>query len=344
MEGTTGRSKSEMESGSTSNNNERRIAFKEGSWFGQFKNGSNPWMARYVYGLIFLASNLLAWAVRDYGRNAFPEMERLKNCQGGRGCLGAEGVLRVSLGCFAFYFVMFLSTAGTSSLYNCRDTWHSGWWSFKIGLWIALTATAFLVPTFIIQIYGEIAHFGAGVFLLVQLVSVISFITWLNDCCQSDKTEDKCHIHVMLLATAAYIICIVGIIMMYVWYAPEPSCLLNIFFITWTLVLIQLMTSVSLHPKVNAGILTPGLMGLYIVFICWCAIRSEPAGENCIRKAEASNRTDWLTIIVMFHSFENVLRAETRLKRKHLPKMRYRTVTVSSTSFSRLVLCISRCY
>ncbi|TYI17143.1 hypothetical protein ES332_A07G003900v1 [Gossypium tomentosum] len=297
MEGTTGRSKSEMESGSTSNNNESHIAFKEGSWFGQFKNGSNPWMARYVYGLIFLASNLLAWAVRDYGRNAFPEMERLKNCQGGRGCLGAEGVLRVSLGCFAFYFVMFLSTAGTSSLYNCRDTWHSGWWSVKIGLWIALTATAFLVPTFIIQIYGEIAHFGAGVFLLVQLVSVISFITWLNDCCQPDKTEDKCHIHVMLLATAAYIICIVGIIMMYVWYAPEPSCLLNIFFITWTLVLIQLMTSVSLHPKVNAGILTPGLMGLYIVFICWCAIRSEPAGENCIRKAEASNRTDWLTII-----------------------------------------------
>ncbi|KAA3457787.1 putative serine incorporator isoform X1 [Gossypium australe] len=231
MEGTTGRSKSEMESGSTSNNNESHIAFKEGSWFGQFKNGSNPWMARYVYGLIFLASNLLAWAVRDYGRNAFPEMERLKNCQGGRGCLGAEGVLRVSLGCFAFYFVMFLSTAGTSSLYNCRDTWHSGWWSVKIGLWIALTATAFLVPTFIIQIYGEIAHFGAGymtdscysmlrklkmlpmVFLLVQLVSVISFITWLNDCCQSDKTEDKCHIHVMLLATAAYIICIVGIIM-----------------------------------------------------------------------------------------------------------------------------------
>lgn len=75
MEGTVGRSKSEMESGSTSIDNERHIVFKEGSWFVQFKNGSNPWMARYVYGLIFLASNLLAWAVRDYGHNAFPEME-----------------------------------------------------------------------------------------------------------------------------------------------------------------------------------------------------------------------------------------------------------------------------
>ncbi|XVF88501.1 hypothetical protein PTKIN_Ptkin19aG0056000 [Pterospermum kingtungense] len=279
-----------MESGVGVGSNQRHGVFKDESWFSQFRNGSNPWMARYVYALIFLVSNLLAWAVRDYGRNAFPEMEKLKNCQGGRGCLGAEGVLRVSLGCFAFYFVMFLSTAGTSRMYNCIDSWHSGWWSAKIGLWIALTGTSFLVPTFIIQIYGS-------VFLLVQLVSVISFIKWLNDCCESDKNAERCHIHVMLLATAAYVICIVGIIMMYIWYAPEPSCLLNIFFITWTLVLLQLMTSVSLHPKVNAGFLTPGLMGLYVVFICWCAIRSEPAGESCNRKAEASNKTDWLTII-----------------------------------------------
>ncbi|KAE8675911.1 Serinc-domain containing serine and sphingolipid biosynthesis protein isoform 2 [Hibiscus syriacus] len=287
-----------MESGLGSNSrNERQWVFKDGSWFSQFGNGSNPWMARYVYALIFLVSNLLAWAVRDYGRNAFPEMEKLKNCQGGRGCLGAEGVLRVSLGCFAFYIVMFLSTAGNPRMYNCRDSWYSGWWSAKFGLWIALTVTSFLIPTFIIQIYGEIAHFGAGVFLLVQLVSVISFITWLNDCCISEKNAERCHIHVMLIATAAYIICIIGIIMMYIWYAPQPSCLLNIFFITWTLVLLQLMTSVSLHAKINAGFLTPGLMGLYVVFICWCAIRSEPAGESCNRKAEASNKTDWLTII-----------------------------------------------
>lgn len=57
----------------------------------------------------------------------------------------------------------------------------------------------------------------------------------------------------MLIATVAYIICIVGIIMMYIWYAPDSSCLLNIFFITWTLVLLQLMTSVSLHPRVSSA-------------------------------------------------------------------------------------------
>lgn len=101
----------------------------------------------------------------------------------------------------------------------------------------------------------------------------------------------------MLLATGAYIMSVVGVILMYIWYTPEPSCLLNIFFITWTIVLLQLMTSVSLHPKVNAGILTPGFMGLYAVFLCWSAIRSEPPDEKCIRKAGTTAKGDWLTII-----------------------------------------------
>ncbi|KAJ6435342.1 hypothetical protein OIU84_000518 [Salix udensis] len=250
-----------MESGAGITNDRFAEVLKHSSCLGQFRNGSNPWMARYVYGLIFLFSNLLAWAARDYGRGASVKMEKVNVCAGKSDCSGAEGVLRVSLGCFIFYIIMFLTTV------------------------------AFF------QIYGEIAHFGAGVFLLIQLISVIGFIRWLNDCCQSEKNAERCHIHAMLIATTSYVVCIIGVILMYIWYTPESSCLLNIFFITWTLVLLQLMTSVSLHPKVNAGLLTPGLMGLYVVFLCWCAIRSEPAGESCNRKAEASRRTDWLTII-----------------------------------------------
>lgn len=287
----------EMEAGERNNGNERRIISKDSSWCSQFRNASNPWMARYAYALIFLVANLLAWAARDYGRGAITEMKRFKGCNGGKDCLDAEGVLRVSLGCFVFYILMFLSTARTSKLNTVRDTWHSGWWSVKIALWVVTTVIPFLLPSEFIQIYGEVAHFGAGVFLLIQLISIISFITWLNECSESGKYASSCRIHVMLFATTAYVVCLVGIISMYIWYAPKPSCLLNIFFITWTLVLLQLMTSVSLHPKVDAGILTPGLMGLYVVFLCWCAIRSEPAGENCIRKSDSATKTDWLSII-----------------------------------------------
>ncbi|KAI8023978.1 Serine incorporator 3 [Camellia lanceoleosa] len=287
----------EMEEGTTNSTIDRYAKLTKGSWCSQFYNGSNPWMARYVYGLMFLVATFLAWAVRDYGHSALKEMERLKGCGGGKECLGTEGVLRVSLGCFIFYFVMFLSTVGTSKLCTPRELWHSGWWSAKILLMIGLTVLPFFVPSVVIHLYGDLAHFGAGVFLLIQLISIISFITWINDCCHSDKNSDKCHIQVMLLATTAYVLCIMGIILMYIWYAPDSSCLLNIFFITWTLVLLQLMTSVSLHPKVNAGFLTPGLMGLYVVFLCWSAIRSEPPEEKCIKKVGAAAKGDWLTII-----------------------------------------------
>ncbi|KAL2929323.1 Serine incorporator 3 [Bienertia sinuspersici] len=206
---------------------------QDGTWFAQFRYGSNPWMARYVYGLIFLITNFLAWAVRDYGKGAMKEIGRLKGCKVGVDCLGTEGVLRVSMGCFMFFFAMFLSTFGTSKVQDRRDTGIQDGGLQKLA-W-------------------EIAHFGAGIFLLIQLVSVISFIFWINDWCQSEN-----RVHVMLTATSAYIVSIVGIIMMYIWYAPETSCLLNIFYITWTLVLLQLMTSVSLQPRINAGFLTPG--------------------------------------------------------------------------------------
>ncbi|KAF4349545.1 hypothetical protein F8388_025909 [Cannabis sativa] len=185
-----------METGTVNHGNEPpRVVLKYDSWFSQFRNASNPWMARYVYAFMFLIANLLAWAARDYSKILLPEMEKLKGCDDEHDCLGAHGVLRT------FYFTMFLTTVGTSKLNDRRDVWQSGWWSAKIVLWAALLIIPFLLPSPIIQFYGEIAHFGAG------------------------------------------------------------------------------------YALVNAGILTPGLMGL------------EPAGENCIRRATTSGKTDWLSII-----------------------------------------------
>ncbi|KAF1886857.1 hypothetical protein Lal_00046095, partial [Lupinus albus] len=187
---------------------------------------------------------------------------------------------------------MFWSTTRTYKLNEARNKWHSGWWSLKIVLWVVTILFPFLLPHEIIQIYGHVSHFGAGVFLLVQLISMIRFIAWINDLC--GKYGGRCtnQIHVMIVALIAYCVCLVGIILMYLWYAPQPYCLLNLFFITGTLILLQIMTSVSLHSKVNAGILSPGLMGLYTVYLC-----CEPAGYSCILKSEFATKTDWQSII-----------------------------------------------
>ena len=56
------------------NRSDRYVKVSGGPWWAQFRYGSNPWMARYVYSVMFLVANLLAWAVRDYGPSKFTEM------------------------------------------------------------------------------------------------------------------------------------------------------------------------------------------------------------------------------------------------------------------------------
>ncbi|KAK3041644.1 hypothetical protein RJ639_001454 [Escallonia herrerae] len=317
--------------GATNSVNGRYANLMEGSWCSQFCHGSNPWMARYVYGLMFLITNLLAWAIRDYGRSALTEMERLKGCEGGKDCLGAEGVLRVSLGCFTFYFTMFLSTTGTSKLHEPRELWHSGWWSAKILLLIGMMAVPFFVPSTVIQLYGSVAHFGAGVFLLIQLISIISFINWLNHCCQSDRHAERWEVLVVQPnpcdVTCNYRICRVHTGDHFDVHLVHPTAVLRSqHFLhhldTSTLTIHDqrisppkskfqsspsLLSSFMLFDEfictqfclkqVNAGFLTPGFMGLYLAFLCWSAIRSEPPEEKCIRKAHGATKGDWLTII-----------------------------------------------
>ncbi|GJN32224.1 hypothetical protein PR202_gb20714 [Eleusine coracana subsp. coracana] len=258
--------------------------------------GPNPMLARYMYALIFLVTNLLAWTARDYGNFALAELQRLKICHGSRACYGAEGVLRISLGCFLFFFVMFMSTVNARKLHDRRNSWHSEWWPAKLVLWLGFTTVSFFAPSPLVQLYGKVAHFGAGAFLVIQLISVTRFIMWLNDCCRSEINQKKCRMQILVVSIGAYVCSILGIVLMYVWYAPSLTCKINILFITITLVLVMLMTLVSMGTKFKAGFLAPGLMGVYVVFLCWSAIRSEPHTEICNRKAEVATSADWLNI------------------------------------------------
>ncbi|CAJ2636920.1 unnamed protein product [Trifolium pratense] len=38
-------------------------------------------------------------------------------------------------------------------------------------------------------------------------------------------------------------------------------------------------------------------MGLYVVLLCWCAFRSEPDGDQCMRKTGTVTKIDWKNII-----------------------------------------------
>ncbi|EFJ16586.1 hypothetical protein SELMODRAFT_179397 [Selaginella moellendorffii] len=262
--------------------------------------GANQMPTRYIYAIIFLFTNLIAWVVRDYSREAFRTLRHFQGCYGVHTCLASEGVLRLSFGCFVFFAIMFVTTVGTSRIGGLRDGWHCGWWPLKFLLWILLMILPFFVPPAIIKVYGEIARFGAGVFLVIQLFSIVNFAYWWNEKWLAPENSRRCFLPMLIVTTLSYVFCLIGLVIMYVWFAPKPSCSLNIFFISWTLVLLLAMTLISLHPKVSAGLMTSGLISLYIVFLCWSAIMSEPRSEVCNTRPRQTGKADLLTVLSFF--------------------------------------------
>lgn len=90
------------------------------------------------------------------------------------------------------------------------------------------------------------ADWSECIFVTFCIVALhLLFYIWLWRCMSCSL------IPVTILSIAAYVASILGIVLMYVWYAPKPTCRLNILFITLTLVLLQFMTFVSVHSKVN---------------------------------------------------------------------------------------------
>lgn len=259
--------------------------------------GASSFTARYIYGIIFLLTTIIAWMVRDYSHRALQGLHFLNGCHGDHNCLGTEGVLRISLGCFTFFFTMYLTTVGTKDLDDSRSAWHCGWWPLKSLIWVFVIVVPFFIPSAFIQVYGEMARFGAGIFLIIQLLSVINFVFWWNDKWLSEKNVQRLQWAIVAVTVLAFAASLTGLIIMYVWFAPAPSCSLNIFFITWTLVLILVFTLISLHSKINAGLLTSGVLAVYVVFLCWSAIMSEPAAVTCNTRPRQTGKADWITIV-----------------------------------------------
>ncbi|CAM0152180.1 unnamed protein product [Urochloa decumbens] len=269
----------------------RGNGYREDSQCHQFCQGSTPMMARYIYAVLFLLCSISAWTVRE-NHITFFEGQRLNGCLGDRDCLAAEVVLIISLTSFLFFLVMLFSTMYTSNTHDYRNLWHSQWWIAKGVLFTGCLIISTLAPTYIIQLYGKIAHLGAGVFLFTQLLSVMRLITRLN--------YKWCHINfenhylkVIAVSIIAYNSSMVWITLMAMWCT---ACWINIAFIGTTLLVVYLLPLMLLKSKANGLYMEPGLVGLYIVFQCYSAIQSEPE-TSCYKKGKDGSGAYWKTML-----------------------------------------------
>lgn len=263
--------------------------------------------AKYVYGVLFLLVAVAVWVIRDMAYSLdLPALYTFSECKkkaydrnwsplaDSSHCAGPEGVLRLSFGIFFFFTIMLVSTAGTKFREDWRDSWHVGWWPLKLLLFLFLLFLPFFIPSIFFEIYASICIGGSAIFLIIQLISLLNFVfvwndTWLD---MPDRMS-----WMITIAVVSYAISLAGIIAMYFFFAPHASCSLNIFLITFTLILIVIFSLISFHPSVTAGPMTSGLMGVYLVYLCWSAIMSQPFTQQCNTRPRQSGQGEWVDII-----------------------------------------------
>ncbi|DBA86260.1 hypothetical protein WJX77_011720 [Trebouxia sp. C0004] len=244
-----------------------------------------PHIAKYIYLVGFAITAVASWLLRDYSHNALEHIPQLRKCNAPDGtyensCAGKGAVLRISFGNFLFFALHFILLIRVRRTTQARRLIHTGFWPLKFCLWIFLLGICFVMPNSAMSGYGQFARVLAGIWLLFQIIILLDFIYDVNEWLLKKANMG----FVLVIGTfISYCgaIAIIGAI--YKFWAPHPSCGLNIFFITFTLVLALIFTLISVSPwrLETAGLLTSGVVFLYCAWICWSALASEPDDARC---------------------------------------------------------------
>jgi hypothetical protein len=197
----------------------------------------------------------------------------------------------VSFGNFLFFAIYALIMIGVKDQNDRRDSWHHGGWGLKMIVWFLLVVLMFFVPNVIVSLYGTLSKFGAGAFLLVQVVLLLDATHNWNDS-WVEKDEKKWYIALLVISIVCYIATYTFSGILFIWFNPSgQDCGLNVFFIVMPMILAFVFAIIALHPAVNGSLLPASVISVYCAYVCYTGLSSEPHDYVCngLNKSKAVN-------------------------------------------------------
>lgn len=243
-----------------------------------------PWcgvpvkLAAWIYFALFLIVTVVSWVLRDYGGDAL-DFGPADGCNESEVC-GAFAVLRLSFGTAIFFVIMGLLTLGVDSEESPRISFHSGCWPAKVLIWGGIVGSTFAMPNGVFEVWQQMARVFAAIFILFQLIILLEFIYSINEYLL-ERDDWISRTALIFLSFLLIVGSIVGLGFLYAFWAPKASCSLNIFFITFALILFLLYGSISVSPLrvESAGLLTTAAVFAYCTYYTWSALQSEPTSS-----------------------------------------------------------------
>ncbi|XP_051129117.1 uncharacterized protein LOC127250016 [Andrographis paniculata] len=238
--------------------------------------------ARIGYCLLFGASLIVSWVLREVAAPLLKNFSWINTEENLTDeWFQMQAVLRVSLANFVFFGVLALIMIGVKDQNDRRDSWHHGGWMVKIIVWILLIVLMFFLPNVVVDVYGFVSKFGAGLFLLVQVLILLDATHSLNDSLVA-KDEQKWYVLLLVVSVVCYLATYGFSIVLFLWFNPSgQDCGLNVFFIVMTMILAFSFAIIALHPKVNGSLLPASVISVYCAYVCYTGLSSEPRGYAC---------------------------------------------------------------
>lgn len=261
-------------------------------------------VSKWVYCILFTIVTVVSWLLRSYGEAAFHDNKIFAYycsqpsssaaLEPSALCSGQQVVLRFSFATFSFFILHFILLFWCKKEEDPRVGLHSSLWFWKCLIWAGALVGFLFVPGSAIFYYGQIARFGAGIFLVFVMVEMV---TWTYDINEFLVSKDNWWAWACLVGGAFVTFCgglaVIGAT--YYYYATSGSCSLNLFFITWSLVIGLAMVGVLFIPNrlEVAGLLTSGVVFAYTSYILISALSSQPINE-CVR--DTGVQQQWITV------------------------------------------------
>ncbi|XP_057466982.1 uncharacterized protein LOC130756474 [Actinidia eriantha] len=245
-------------------------------------SGISKRSARVAYCGIFGISLIVSWILREVASPLLKKLPWISTTEThSKEWYQMEAVLRVSMGNFLFFGILALVMIGVKDQNDRRDSWQHGGWTVKFVIWLLLTILMFFMPNVVISIYGTLSTFGAGLFLLVQVLILLDATHSWNDSWVA-KDEQKWYYALLAVSVACYIAAFAISGLLFIWFNPSGhDCGLNVFFLVMTMILAFSFGVIALHPKVNGSLLPASVISVYCAYVCYTGLSCEPRDYAC---------------------------------------------------------------
>ncbi|KAK2821689.1 hypothetical protein Q7C36_021032 [Tachysurus vachellii] len=199
--------------------------------------------------------------------------------------VGFKAVYRLCFGMSMSFVAFCLLTINIKNSRDPRAAFHNGCWFFKITIIIALTVAGFYIPEgHFSYIWFVVGALGAFFFILIQLILLMDFVHSLSESWHDKKENQNPKLWGCALISVTlvnYSVSVLGITLLFIFYARPMECSLSRFFISFNLILCIIASVISVQNIVRKRLPASGLMQssfitLYTVYLTWSAVTNEP--------------------------------------------------------------------